>query len=92
LLAQKVYFEEHPSEGTFAVSPDTQFYIALRFTGDLDALIQAGFTLGNPVGNIAYGATDLAGLEALAKHPQVEQIDKQRKAQLQLDESGLRTL
>jgi hypothetical protein len=32
LLAQKVYFEEHPSEGTFAVSPDTQFYIALRFT------------------------------------------------------------
>jgi subtilisin family serine protease len=87
LLAQKAYFEEHPSEGTFAVSPDTQFYIALKFTGDLDALIQAGFTLGNSVGNIAYGVTDLAGLEALAKHPQVEQIEKQRKAQLQLDES-----
>jgi hypothetical protein len=45
-----------------------------------------------PVGNIAYGATDLAELETLAKHPQVEQIDKQRKAQLQLDESGLRML
>jgi subtilisin family serine protease len=87
LLAQKAYFEEHPSEGTFAVSPDTQFYIALVFTGDLDALIKAGFALGNSVGNVAYGVTDLAGLEALAKHPQVTQIDKQRKAELQLDES-----
>jgi len=87
LLAQKAYFEAHPSEGTLGISPDTQFYIALRFTGDLDALIQAGFTLGNSVGNIAYGVTDLAGLEALAKHPQVEHIEKQRKAQLQLDDS-----
>jgi subtilisin family serine protease len=87
LLAQKEYFQQHPDEGTFTVSPDTQFYIALKFTGDLDALIQAGFTLGNSVGNIAYGVTDFAGLEALAKHPQVEQIEKQRKSELQLDES-----
>jgi len=87
LLAKKAYFREHTSEGEFAVSPDTQFYIALKFTGDLEALIEAGFTLGNSIGNIAYGVTDLAGLEALAKHPQVEAIEKQRKAKLQLDDS-----
>lgn len=87
LLAQKAYFQQHPDEGTFTVNPDTQFFIAVRFTGDLDAILQAGLTLGNSIGNIAYGVTDLAGLEALANHPQVEQIDKQRRRQLQLDDS-----
>jgi subtilisin family serine protease len=87
LLARKAYFQEHPSEGEFTISPEEKFYIALKFTGDLDALLQAGLTLGNSVGNVAYGVTDLAGLEALAKHPQVETIEKQRKTKLLLDES-----
>jgi hypothetical protein len=87
LLAKKAYFEQHPDEGQFALSPDTPFYIALKFTGDLAALIAAGFTLGNSVGNIAYGVTDLAGLEALARHPQVEAIHKQRKKKLLLNDS-----
>ena len=39
------------------------------------------------MGNVAYGSTDIAGLEALSKLPQVEMIVKMRKKRLQLDES-----
>lgn len=87
LLAKKAYHDKHPSAGMLPLSPDTSINIALKFTGEIEALQQAGFTLGSAIGHIAYGVTNLAGLEALAKHPQVEFIEKQRRSSIHLDKS-----
>lgn len=87
LLAKKDFFERNPSRGTLGVSPDEKLFIAIKFRGDVEALEQAGFTLGNSVGNVAYGSTNLAGLEALANHPQVEFIERQRRSTIDLDKS-----
>lgn len=87
LLATKAYYEQNPAEGSLLDSPDKPIYIAVQFTGDIAALQQIGFTVASTVGHIAYGVTDLAGLQALATHPQVERIGKQRRRRIQLDES-----
>ncbi len=87
LLARKEYFEKNPSSGQLGVAPDAPLFIALKFHGDVDALVALGFQLGSAVGSIAFGRTTLAGLEALARHPQVEFIEKQRRARLHLDGS-----
>jgi subtilisin family serine protease len=87
LLAEKAHLAANPSEGTFHLSPDATFNIALKFTGDIGALERAGLTLGTVIGNIAYGRITLAGLEVLASHPQVVFIEKQRRSQLQLHKS-----
>lgn len=87
LLVQKDFFEKNPSAGKLSVGPDEPLYIALRFNGDIANLAQAGFKLGTTVGPIAYGQTNLAGLEALSRHPQVESIEKQRRLRRSLDGS-----
>lgn len=87
LLVQKDFFERNPSAGRLSVGLDEPLYIALRFNGDVAALAPAGFKLGTTVGPIAYGQTNLAGLQALAGHPQVEFIEKQKRVKLSLDSS-----
>jgi subtilisin family serine protease len=87
LLVKKDYFEKNPSAGKLSIGPDDPIYIALKFSGDISALKQAGFTVGSTIGNIAYGVTNLAGLQALASHPQVEFIEKQRSPHTYLDDS-----
>src|SRR6185295_10230617 len=87
LLAKKARLEAHPSEGTFSEPADKQYFISLKFTGDIEALEQAGLTVGSTVGDVAYRSTDIAGLEALSQLPQVEMIVKMRKKRPQLDES-----
>jgi len=87
LLAEKRYYEENPQKGKVPVSPDKILYISIKFNGDLKELEQIGFQTGNVVGNTAFGATNLAGLETLAAHPNVEMICKQRRASTTLDGS-----
>jgi len=87
LLAKKAYDDENPSHQILDVLPEDPLYISVRFTGDIAALERAGFVVGSAAGNIAYGMTNLAGLVALASHPQVEAISKQRSRSLHLDES-----
>src|ERR1043166_1452535 len=87
LLVKAAYQRDHPDQQVLDVRPEDPIYIGLEFTGDIAALEQAGFNVGSYSGNIAYGMTDLAGLEALASHPQVESIERQRRPHLQLDDS-----
>src|SRR5262245_4271248 len=87
LLARKEYFEKNPSSGQLDIGPDDPLFIAVKFHGDLGALVAVGFHLGSAIGSIAFGQTTLAGLAALALHPQVEFIEKQRRAHLHLDVS-----
>ena len=87
LLATKARLDADPSAGTFPKPADKQYFISVKFTGNLAALEQVGFSVGSTVGNVAYGSTDIVGLEALSKLPQVEMIVKMRKKRLDLDES-----
>jgi subtilisin family serine protease len=87
LLIRKEYFDKNPSAGRLEVGPDELLYISLRFHGDAAALAAAGLQLGSTIGSVAYGQTTLAGLAALASHPQVEAIEKQHKKKLHLDGS-----
>jgi subtilisin family serine protease len=87
LLVTKEFYANNPSAGDVGIGPDEAIYIALKFSGDVAALASAPFRLGSTVGQIAYGETNLAGLEALSKHPQVEFIEKQRRLHTQLDGS-----
>ena len=47
LLVKKDFFEKNPSAGKLSVGPDDPIYIALKFSGDISALKQAGFTVGS---------------------------------------------
>jgi len=87
LLARKEHFDKNPSSGPLDVRPDEPLFIAVKFHGDVNALVAVGFHLGSAIGSIAFGQTTLAGLAALAQHPQVEFIEKQRRADLHLDVS-----
>jgi subtilisin family serine protease len=87
LLSRKQFFDRHPEAGRLSIGPSDPLYIALRFDGDVSALVDAGLTLGSTLGPLAFGQTTLAGLEALASHPQVESISRQRRGALQLDDS-----
>lgn len=87
LLVKAAYQQEHPSAQVLDVRPEDPIYIAVSFTGDIAALEQAGFVVGSASGNIAYGMTNLTGLTALANHPQVESIERQRRPHIHLDDS-----
>lgn len=87
LLAKKSLFEKDPSLGKLSIGPEDNIFIAIKFKGNIADIEKAGFTIGSIIGNIAFGATNLAGLEALANHPQVESIEKQRLTHTHLDDS-----
>src|SRR5262245_39556422 len=87
LLARQAQLDRNPSSAHLDATPDAPLFIAVKFHGDVDALVAAGLTLGSAVGSIAFGQTTLAGLAALSRHPQVESIEKQRRAHLHLDVS-----
>src|SRR5437667_9443530 len=87
LLVRKDFFEKNPSAGKLSIGPDDPIYIAVQVSGDISALEQAGLTVGSTIGNIAYGVTNLAGLQALANHPQAEFIEKKRSPHTYLDDS-----
>ena len=87
LLVQKEFFDKNPSKGRMTIGSDEPLYIAVKFTGDVAALISAGLKVGDIAGGFAYGETNLAGLEALARHPQVTSIEKQRRHRIHLDDS-----
>ena len=87
LLVRKEFFDQNPGSGQLEIGPNEPLFIALKFRGDVHALVAVGFQLGSVIGSIAYGQTTLAGLEALARHPQVEFIERQRRATLHLDGS-----
>jgi subtilisin family serine protease len=87
LLSRKQFFDRHPEAGRLSIGPRDPLYIALKFHGDVGALVDAGLSLGSTIGPIAFGQTTLSGLEALASHPQVESISRQRREVLQLDDS-----
>ncbi len=87
LLSRKQFFDRHPEAGRLSIEPSDPLYIALKFHGEVSALVDAGLTLGSTLGPLAFGQTTLAGLEALASHPQVESISRQRRASLLLDDS-----
>ena len=84
LLFKKDLFDTNPSAGKLSIGADDPLYIGLKFSGDIAELERAGFKVGSVVGPIAYGVTNLAGLVALSKHPQVERIQKQRRHHLLL--------
>ncbi len=87
LLAKTARLAKSPSTARIDAAQDEPIHIALKFHGDIAAVVTAGFHVGSVVGSIAFGRTTLAGLEALARHPQVEFIEKQRRAHLHLDGS-----
>lgn len=87
LLATKARLDADPSAEILPAPADKEYFISLKFTGDIEALEQAGLSVGTRVGNVAYGSTDIAGLEALSKLPQVEMIVKMRTNRKGLDES-----
>jgi subtilisin family serine protease len=87
LLSRKQYFDQHPEAGRLDIGPSDPLYVAIKFTGDIGALVAAGLTVGNRVGPIVFGQTTLAGLEALASHPQVVSMSRQRREALQLNDS-----
>src|SRR5262245_15559699 len=87
LLARQAHVDRNPSSASLAGAPDAPLFIAVDFHGAVDALVATGSTLGSVVGSIAFGQTTLAGLAALSRHPQVESIEKQRRAHLHLDVS-----
>jgi subtilisin family serine protease len=87
LLVQKDYFERNPAEGRLAFNADEPLYVAVKFTGDVAALKGAGLKVVDVAAGFAFGETNLAGLAALARLPQVAAIQKQRKHHLGLDDS-----
>ena len=87
LLATKARLDADPSAGTFSVPADKQYSISVKFTGNVETLEQAGLSVGSTVGNVAYGSTDIVGLEALSNLPQVEMIVKMRRKRRGLDQS-----
>ena len=87
LLLRQEFLEQNSGSGTLGIEPDEALYVAITFSGEIDALQALGFVLGNTVGNVAFGSTTLAGLRALARHPQVLAIERQRRSELHLDGS-----
>jgi subtilisin family serine protease len=85
LLVKKDFFEKNPSAGSLGFGLEEPLYIALKFDGDISALEQVGFKVGSVGKNIAYGVTNLSGLQALAHHPQVESIELQRRSHTHLN-------
>src|SRR5262245_18249185 len=87
LLVKKEHLEKNPSIEPLAVGLHEPLFIAVKFHGDVGALAAAGFEAASVIPPIAFGRTSVAGLEAPGRHPQVESIEKQRRAHLYLDGS-----
>src|SRR5438094_6859830 len=87
LLVQKEFFDRNPTAGRVAIGPDEPLYVAVKFTGDVAALTGAGLKVGDIAAGFAFGETNIGGLEALARHPQVQAIEKQRRHGIHLDDS-----
>src|SRR5262245_40745498 len=87
LLARKQFYEQHPEAGKLEIGSDEPLFISIKFTGQVSELVDAGLTLGSTLGPLAFGSATLAGLEALAAHPNVELIERQRRGALLLDDS-----
>ena len=87
LLVQKEFFDKNPSAGRMAMPADKTFFVAVKFTGNLAELQNAGLKVAEVAVGFAFGATNLMGLEKLARLPQVESIHKQRRVHGGLDDS-----
>ena len=87
LLVQKEFADRDPSAGGPAIGANEPLFVAVRFTGEIAALQTAGLKVADVAAGFAFGETDLAGLAALARLPQVSAIQKQRKHHPGLDDS-----
>jgi subtilisin family serine protease len=87
LLIRKEIFDKDRSAARLEVGPDELIRVSVAFTGDITALQKAGLQVGSASARIAYGATTLAGLQALAALPQVESIQRQRHPHPHLNDS-----
>jgi subtilisin family serine protease len=87
LLVRKEIFDKDPSAARLEVGPDELIRVSVVFSGDIAALEKAGLQVGSASARVAYGATTLAGLQALAALPQVESIERQRHSHPHLNDS-----
>jgi len=87
LLVRKEIFDKDPSAARLEVGPDELIRVSVVFSGDIAALENAGLQVGSASARVAYGATTLAGLQALAALPQIESIQRQRHPHPHLNDS-----
>ena len=87
LLVKKSLYEKHPEEAAYFVDPGMLIHVSVQFSGDFEALREAGFTAKEVYGNIAYGTINVEMLERLNQLPSVIAIAKQRDNFIQLDDS-----
>lgn len=73
--------------GVAGVDGDQLLQISIRCSGDAHALVGLAFRLGIQIGRIAFGEIALRDLGALARHPQVETVNVQRKLHTTLNKS-----
>src|SRR6184192_1663460 len=70
-----------------SIAPDEPLYVAVKFMGSVSALKSAGLEIAEIAGDFAYGKTNVAGLVALDRDPQVISVEKQRRHRIHLDDS-----
>ena len=87
LLVQKEFFAKNPSAGRMAMPADKTFFVAVKFTGNVAELQNAGLKIGEIAAGFAFGEINLAGLEKLDRLPQVQSIRKRRRDYAGLDDS-----
>jgi subtilisin family serine protease len=87
LLVRKEIFDKDPSVARLEVLPDELIPVSIVFSGDITALEKAGLQVGSASARVAYGATTLVGLQALAALPQVKSIERQRHPHPHLNDS-----
>ena len=66
LLVQKEFFDKNPSAGRMAMPADKTFFVAVKFTGNLAELQNAGLTVGEVACGFAFGA--ISGTRMSAGH------------------------
>ncbi len=87
LLVRKEIFDRDPSAARLDVAPDELIPVSVVFSGDIMTLEKAGLQVGSASARVAYGATTLTGLQALAALPQVVSIERQRHPHPHLNDS-----
>ena len=87
LVVQKEFFDKNPSAGRMSIGPDEPLYVAVKFSGSVSALKSAGLEIAEIAGGFAYGKTNVAGLVALDRDPQVISVEKLRRHRIHLDDS-----
>jgi len=87
LVVQKEFFDKNPSAGGMSIGPDEPLYVAVKFIGSVSTLKSAGLEIAEIAGDFAYGKTNLTGLVALDRDPQVISVEKQRRHRIHLDDS-----